>query len=334
MTHGAIAGIKTRTFILLLLIGLSLSIVLLHEVGWLQNFLDANAVRVLFQSIVWEGIPFILLGAFISSVVEWSVKPDYLVSLLSDTWLGRTTAGLLGLAVPVCDCGAVPVARTLRRKGVGESIAFTFVLSTPTLNLLALISTYIAFHQSIAWVFLRAGSALIVALVAGFLVHLHEDSLTEVWVTPVSVEHDHDVRGFRLLRMITDHTTSEVFAIGPFFVASALLAAIAQGIWPIHAVTAFTQHSLWSIPLLMALGASLSLCSEADAFVAASLTSLFSPGAVLAFMLMGQTADIRNLLLLPRVFGKRTVVIGLAGTIVLIFLLAVAVNRILPGGFV
>ncbi len=332
--HGAIAGIKTRTFILLLLIVLSLSTVLLHEVGWLQNFLDANAVRVLFQSIVWEGIPFILLGAFVSSVVEWSVKPEYLVNLLSDTWLGRTTAGLLGLAVPVCDCGAVPVARTLRRKGVGESIAFTFVLSTPTLNLLALISTYIAFHQSIGWVFLRAGSALIVALVAGFLVRLREDSLTEVWVTSVSVEHKHDVRGFRLFRMITDHTTSEVFAIGPFFVASALLAAIAQGIWPIHFVTTFTQHSLWSIPLLMILGASLSLCSEADAFVAASLTSLFSPGAVLAFMLMGQTADIRNLLLLPRVFGKRTVIIGLIGASILIFIIAVMVNRVLPGGFV
>ena len=332
--HGALTGIKTRTSVLMGLIVLSLVFVMLHEMGWLQNFLDANAARVLFQSIVWEGIPFILLGAFISSIVEWTVKPDNLVSLLSDTWLGRLVAGLLGLAVPVCDCGAVPVARTLRRKGVGESIAFTFVLGTPTLNVIALISTYIAFHQSIGWVMLRAVSALFVALMAGFLVRFREDSLTEVWATKAVVhEHGH-IHGFRLWRSIADHAGTEVFAVGPFFVASALFAAIAQGIWPIHAITAFTQHSIWSIPLLMILGASLSLCSEADAFVAASLTSLFSPGAVLAFMLMGQTVDIRNLLLLPRVFGRRTVISGLAGATVIIFFVALAVNRVIPGGWV
>ncbi len=241
---------------------------------------------------------------------------------------------MVGLVVPVCDCGTIPVARTFRRKGVGESVAFTFALGTPTINLVALIATFIAFHQQWKWVLIRAGAALMISFVVGIVVHFQEEGLTEKWNHTQLGDPHQGLRGFGKWRHAADHSVSELFAVGPFFVISALFAAIAQGLWSLRTVTAFTQHSIWSIVLLMVLGSAFSLCSEADAFVAASLTTIFSPGAVMAFLLAGQMIDVRNLFLMPQVFSKRTVAVGLSIAAVMIFLVALLVNQIFVGGWI
>ncbi|MCY0892240.1 MAG: permease [Acidibacillus sp.] len=333
MVHGGLVGAKVRTLALIALIAGCFIAIAVYSHGAVHPLMNAHMVKSLFQSIVWEAFPFILLGAMLSSIIETWVGSNHLSALLSDSLSGRMTASIMGLVVPVCDCGTIPVARSLRRKGVGESVAFTFALGTPTINLVALISTFIAFHQQWSWVLLRAGAALIIAIVTGIAVHFREEGLLEKW-NAVHPNHDHqDVKGLSKWRHATDHSIEELFAVGPFFVISALFAAIAQGLWPMHAVTTFTQHSVWSIVLLMILGSAFSLCSEADAFVAASLTTIFSPGAVMAFLLAGQMIDVRNLMLMPQVFSKKTMAVGLPLAAVMIFSVALLVNRFFTGGW-
>lgn len=333
-THATVIGGKLRAVTLAGVIALCIGVTVLYEAGALQQLLRIETIRALFQSIVWEAFPFIVLGAVVSAMMESFIRGDAMAHMLPDSLGGRAVASLLGVVLPVCDCGAVSVARTLRRKGVGESIAFSYALSTPTLNLVALYATYAAFHQQWTWVILRGGAALAIAMVAGLVVRVREEALTEQWTSDYSVGPSPARKGWALFRHATDHAGAEIFAVGPFFILSALMAAVAQSLWPIHSITMFTQHSLWSIVLLMALGSVLSLCSEADAFVAASLSTLFSPGAILAFLLMGQMVDLRNLLLMPRVFSRRTVVAGLAVATILTFVFALAVNRYLVGGWV
>ncbi len=333
LAHDAVVGTKLRAATLFALIALGVLLIGLNETGTLYKYLDFHAIHHMFQSIVWDAIPFIVIGAVVSALIETYISKENLSALLSDSILGRIAATLLGLALPVCDCGAISVARTFRRKGVSESIAFSFVLATPTLNLVTLVATFVAFHSGWQWLLMRAGWAIVIAMVAGLIVHFRDDALTEKWGQAIHIHAVHH-KGLKKLIHVGDHSVSELFAVGPFFVASAMLAAIAQGLWPIRGITAFTQHSVWSILLLMALGSVLSLCSAADAFVAASLTSLFSPGAVLAFLLMGQTVDIRNLVLMPKVFGKGTFILGLSVVVVLIFALALTTNRLMIGGWV
>lgn len=331
MTHGALAGAKARVVILFALVALLIAAIEFAERGALEHALHLTVVHSLFQTIVWDAFPFLVLGAGVSAFIETVIHHDRLSRFLADSLAGRVTAALVGVVLPVCDCGTAPIARSLRHKGVSESVAFTYVLAAPTVNIVALSSTFVAFHESFLWVAMRAGGAWVIALSAGFLTRFREDGLTETWVlskppAPVAARTEKWAH-------FADHTVSELFAIGPFFAASALLAAVAQAFWPIRAVTQFTQHSIWSIPLLMGLGATLSLCSEADAFVAVALSSLFSPGAILAFLLIGQTVDVRNLLLMPSVFGKRTLATGFLMVAALVFIMALAVNRVLTGGF-
>ncbi len=332
MTHGALVGAKLRTTTLAGLIVLCILAIGFYETSHVQYASHIQMVKTLFQSIVWEAFPFIVIGVALSALIDSFVGANGLSAFLSDSLSGRLTAGVLGLFLPVCDCGTIPVARTMRRKGVGESVVFTFALGTPTVNLVALLSTFAAFHQQWSWVLWRAGGAFVIAIVAGLVVRFGEDALTEKW--EVDAHPRTKRRGWTAWRHAADHSVGELFAVGPFFVASALLAAVAQGLWPMQVVTGFTQHSVWSILLLMSLGSVLSLCSEADAFVAASLTTLFSPGAVMAFMLAGQLTDLRNLLLMPQVFSKRTVTVGLTTAFILIFACALLVNQVSTGGWV
>ena len=298
----------------------------LYATGSWRVALNWRTIHILFQGIVWDGMSFIVIGAVLAAMIESWISSGGMVSLLPDNLAGRIVAASVGATLPVCDCGAIPIARTLRRKGVGESIAFTFVLGAPTLNIVALAATFVAFHQHWQWLVLRAGAAFFIAVVAGWIVRFREDGLTEGWRR--SAVGNRHPRG---LGHILSHASGEVFVVGPFFVASALLAAMAQGVLPVHAVTAFTQHSVWSIALMMGAGGALSLCSAADAFIAASLVGLFSPGAILAFLLAGQMIDLRNVFTLPQTFGRRTVTLGLSVVTLLIFAVAVLVNLWLTG---
>lgn len=323
--HEAATGFKARTAALIALIVSCAVVIAIYEFGAFQRFLNIALFRDLFQSIVWEGLPFVVLGVALSAVVEVWVKGDAMAGFLSDGLFGRLMAGLSGLFVPACDCGVVPLARGLRRKGVSESVAFTFVLSVPTVNWIALLATFFAFHRQWQWLLVRMGAALAIALLAGFVVRFKEEGLTERVQTPVHVHSGH-VRS--KWQSVIGHAQSELFEVGPFFAASALLAGLVQGFAPLRAVTVFTHDSLWSIPLMMALGAVLSLCSSADAFVAVGLSTLFSPGAILAFLLAGQMIDMRNLVMMPKVFSRRTLFLGLTVAALGIFAAALIANHL------
>jgi uncharacterized membrane protein YraQ (UPF0718 family) len=80
---------------------------------------------------------------------------------------------------------------------------------------------------------------------------------------------------------------------------------------------------------LMPLASVLSICSEADAFVARAFASSFSPGSVLAFMTIGQIVDLRNGLLLFRTIGARLVVLIAVVGYGLVLLEGVALNALL-----
>ncbi|MCY0876272.1 MAG: permease [Firmicutes bacterium] len=322
--HETASGLKARTAALIALIVSCTAVIAIYEFGAFQRFLNIALFRDLFQSIVWEGIPFVVLGVALSAIVEVWVKADVMAGVLSDGLMGRLMAGLTGLFIPACDCGVVPLARGLRRKGVSESVAFTFVLSVPTVNWIAMAATFFAFHREWQWLLVRMGAALAISLVAGFVVRFGEEGLTERVQTSIHL-HDH---GRSKWRSVIEHAQSELFEVGPFFAASALLAGLVQGFTPLRAVTVFTHDSLWSIPLMMALGAILSLCSSADAFVAIGLSTLFSPGAILAFLLAGQMIDLRNLVMMPKVFSRRTLTLGLTVAAIGIFAVAVLVNHL------
>jgi uncharacterized protein len=128
---------------------------------------------VIATAIVVEALPFVLLGALVSALIEVFV-PDRAFAAASRLPLRWQVPGaaLAGFAMPVCECGSVPVARRLILRRVHPAAGFAFMLASPVINPIVLLSTAIAYHGQAA-LEMTAGRAILgitVALVAATIV--------------------------------------------------------------------------------------------------------------------------------------------------------------------
>lgn len=99
-----------------------------------------------FLGIVIEALPFLLLGAVISGVIDAFLTPDDIARVVPrNPFLATIFGAFLGFAFPVCECGVVPVVRRLYKKGLPTWVGITFLLAAPVINPIVLVSTYVAF---------------------------------------------------------------------------------------------------------------------------------------------------------------------------------------------
>jgi len=263
----------------------------------------AQNLVLVFASIVVEALPFVLLGAIVSGLIEVFVPERWFAAA------GRLPARLQvpgavvgGLAFPVCECGSVPVARRLILRGVHPAAGVTFMLAAPVLNPVVLLSTYVAYQgrEAMAMVAGRAVLGALVAVTAGWA--LGGGRTVRSLVRPREGEHGHDHAGGRAAR-VGGHVAADFFFMGRLVVLGGALAALAQVAVPQNAISGVLLSPLTGGAILMGFAFLLSLCSEADAFVAVSFT-LFPLGAQLAFLVFGPVLDAKLALLYGATFGR------------------------------
>nr|MBK5235946.1 permease [Clostridium sp.] len=164
---------------------LSIIIVLLLSIYFARNAniikLDSRIINdfaTIFLSIIFEGIPFILIGALTSSIIQIFVSEDAIAKIIpKNKFVGVLIASLVGLVFPVCECAIVPITRRLLKKGVPLNIAVTFMLSVPIMNPVVLLSTHYAFMGMPYMVIARAMFGMIGAITIGILIGtLHRGS--------------------------------------------------------------------------------------------------------------------------------------------------------------
>ncbi|MCJ7690196.1 MAG: permease, partial [Clostridiaceae bacterium] len=164
---------------------LGIIIILLLAMYFVNNIyiikIDSRVVNdfaTIFLSIIIEGIPFILIGALASSIIQMFVSEETIARIIpKNKFLGVFIASLVGLVFPVCECAIVPISRRLIKKGVPLSIAVTFMLSVPIMNPVVLLSTHYAFMGMSYMVIARAMFGMIGAITIGIIIGiLHKDS--------------------------------------------------------------------------------------------------------------------------------------------------------------
>lgn len=289
-----------------------------EQFAGLQNFL------LIFGSLLIEAVPFVLLGAVVSAGIEVFVPATVFERL---TRLPRPlqlpAAGLAGFAFPVCECGSVPVARRLAAKGLTPAAAVTFMLAAPILNPIVIISTVVAYRGRdtlLPMVLGRAGLGLLAAMAVGWVVsNKHPDELLKA--RPEN-DHAHEHEQGSKAKSFFGHLAGDFVFMGRFLVIGAIVAAALQTFVPQSIIGSVAETPVVALLAMMVLAFVLSLCSESDAFVAASFVQ-FGVGAQLAFLVFGPMVDTKLGILYSATFSKgffRTVVIAvgavtLAGTL-------------------
>jgi uncharacterized membrane protein YraQ (UPF0718 family) len=292
---------RTATLPLALAVGAgALLVVVGGRLAQADSVAEISTFTVIFASIAVEALPFVLLGALMSALIEVFVS-DRAFERVSRLPLRLQVPGLAlcGMAMPVCECGSVPVARRLILRGVHPGAGVAFMLAAPILNPVVLFSTAVAYsgQDAVLMVAARAGLGMALATASGLLIA--RMGAGRLLARPDVPHHHH---GAGRVRRVMDHLSSDFFFMGKFVVAGAALAAALQTLVPQEVFTGVLTTPLVGAALLMVFAFLLSLCSEADAFVAISFVQ-FPIGAQLAFLVFGPVLDIKLSLLYAATFG-------------------------------
>ncbi len=282
-----------------------------------------------FLGILIAALPFLLAGVLIGSAIEIFVSESVLNRIFPKNKVLATACGAsLGTIFPTCECGMVPVARSLIRSGVPSYAAIAFMLAAPIVNPLVFISTWIAFENVyIALTRLLSGFLLAFIGTLVFMAVKPETALSiEQSFLSAAVQHTENATSrLSKIRGFIDTSAGEFLALGKFLVIGSVLAAVVLNFVSRDMILTIGRDPGSSILAMMSLASGLSLCSSSDAFVARAFSNSFTPGSVLAFMLTGPLVATKSFMLLSVLKLKPTLYI-LAAILISIFTISSAIN--------
>jgi uncharacterized membrane protein YraQ (UPF0718 family) len=289
--RSATRGTATAIVAVLVALGVVTRLVDPERFAWVQTFF------VIFGSLVIQALPFVLLGALASAAIEVFVPIRTLERLAQlPQPLQLPAAGLAGVAFPICECGSVPVARRLAAKGLSPAAAVTFMLAAPVVNPVVIASTFVAFRgRSALWTMVlgRFGLGLLVAVVVGWVIgERSRDQLLRPRADDVAAEPIELGPPEPRWRSFFVHLGGDFLFMGRFLLLGATIAAVVQTFLPASLIDGVARTPILSLLVMMGLAFVLSLCSESDAFIAASFTP-FGPAAQLAFLVFGPMVDFK-----------------------------------------
>ena len=251
-----------------------------------------------FVAIIVQALPFLVLGVLMSAAIAAFVpRAFWQRALPSNPILAVPVAGAAGIVLPGCECASVPVAGSLMARGVTPAAALAFLLSAPAINPIVLVSTFAAFPGEPEMVVARLIASFGTAVIVGWLwLRFGRPG----WLRIPQRMHVEGSTPWHTFRLTASH---DFLHAGGFLVIGGLAAAAMNVAMPTEWMEALASNPLLAILAMAVLAVLLSICSEADAFVAASFTS-FSLTARLTFLVVGPMIDLKLMSMQAGIFGR------------------------------
>lgn len=279
-----------------------------------------------FVSIILEAFPFMLIGALLSGAVEAFVPQRIMVRYLSgrNKYLMIPLAGVLGVVLPSCECAIIPLVRRLLKKGMPFSIGLAYLLAGPIVNPVVALSTYYAYGFNFKITAVRVvagyGIAVFVAVVMnrifpndkGVAVDLQSEKKFQLVKEPISLLEINITKAKpkfsqRFLSFL-QHARSEFFDVAIYLIVGAFVAAFLQHFVGRQALSDFGSNEPLSVVIMMVFAIVSNLCSQTDAFIAATFQGTgISLSAQLAFLLLGPMLDVKLFFMYFKILKKRAV---------------------------
>ena len=273
--------------------------------GKAQDFLTLSI------SVIVESMPFVILGIVLSIAVQVWVPDSWVLRVLpKNPFLRRAAISFIGVFLPVCECGNVPLARGLMVKGFTVSESMTFLLAAPIINPITIITTHQAFGWDDGILVGRIVGGFVIANLIGWLFSRHPDQdslLTAKFARECRVPDAHAHSASRWQESVALFRRESSVILPALFIGAIAAGAI-QSLVPRSVLVGLGSNPLWSILAMMVLAFVISVCSNVDAFFILPFASTFMPGSIVSFLVFGPIIDIKMLALLRTTFTARTLV--------------------------
>jgi uncharacterized membrane protein YraQ (UPF0718 family) len=280
----------------------------IDDAGLPNQFQDFLTLSI---SVIIESLPFVVLGIVLSILVQvWIPDHIFLRLIPRNPFLRRIVISLLGVLLPVCECGNLPLARGLIVKGLTVSESMTFLLAAPIVNPITILTTYQAFGWDDGILVSRIVGGFVIANLIGWVFSTHrgqQSLLTPRFSAECRIDADHH-HGAGKWNDSVALFVRETSVILPALFIGSVIAGLVQVAVSRQVLVTLGSNPVWSIVAMMILAFIISICSNVDAFFILPFASTFLPGSIVVFLLFGPMIDIKMLALMRTTFRTKVLI--------------------------
>ena len=267
-----------------------------------------------FWEVLSQMAPFLLFGFLVAGVLSVLIKPESVERHLGGRGLWQVLkAAAVGVPLPLCSCGVIPVAASLRRHGASRGATTAFLISTPQDGVDSILVSFSLLGAPFA--IFRPIVALISGVIGGSIVTLFHDVPQEETHERADCTDDccNTERGGRLVRILRYGFVSLPADIGRSLLIGLIIAALLTAIIPVNYISDHLGRGVVAILVMMMLGVPVYVCATASIPIAAALVVQggVSPGAALAFLMTGPATNAATIATIWKTMGHKTAVVYL-----------------------
>lgn len=254
--------------------------------------------------------PYLLFGFLMAGVLSVLISKEYVRRHLGGHgWTSAFKAALVGVPMPICSCGVIPLAASLRKHGASRTATASFLASTPQTGIDSLMITY----ALLGWVY--AVFRAVVAFVSGILCGIAVGAVSpkETEEPPECMDECCQPNGTPVVKRILSYG----FVSLPRDIARAMVLGIAisgliSGLVPENYFADRMGDSVAAMFLMLLIGIPLYVCSSGSVPIAlAFIKAGISPGAALIFLITGPATNAATLTTLWQIIGRKQLVVFL-----------------------
>lgn len=281
-------------------------------------------------SLVTEMAPFLLLGFLFAGILHVFVPKTLYTNYLSkNDFRSVVLAALFGVPLPLCSCGVIPTAMSLRKDGVSRGAVTSFLIATPQTGVDSIMATYSVFGLPFA--IIRPVAAFCTALFGGHLVNVfvHDDDKCRVSgdvVCDCEKKNNHklvEVFKYGFVTMLQD--------VGKWLILGLLIAGLITIIVPDSFFSQFADMPILNMIIVLAFSIPMYLCATGSIPIAAALMLKgLTPGAALVLLMAGPATNVASLLVVNKVMGKKNLLVYLASIICGAVAFGLVIDYLLP----
>lgn len=253
---------------------------------------------------------YLIFGFFIAGILHIFFPESFILRHLGKNSIGSVIkASLTGIPLPICSCGVIPLAASIRQKGASKGATLSFLISTPQIGTDSFMITY----SLIGWIFavFRIIASFITALISGILANIFSaDKEKQVEIKP---NGNDKTTAKQRMHEIFSYMQYELFgSIANYLVVGIVLAGLIAAFVPDLFFETYLNNQFLSMILMLIVGIPMYICATASTPIAASLILKgISPGAALVFLLAGPATNTVTISMVLKSLGKKSLVIYL-----------------------
>ena len=284
-----------------------------------------------------EMAPYLLLGFFFAGLLRAFVpKSIYRKHLAPRNMKSVVKAALLGIPLPLCSCGVIPTSVGLRREGASHGACTSFLIATPQTGVDSIAATYSL--MGLPFAIVRPIAALFTSMFGGWLVNkfANEDETLSEETTKETAECNCDqhpspsfwnnfisAMRYAFVEMLQD--------VGKWLVVGLLIAALITVAVPNEWLAALHDYKLLNMLIVLAVAIPMYVCATGSIPIAVSLMAKgLTPGAALVLLMAGPAVNSASMLVVGKVFGRRTLRLYLTAIITGAVVFGLCIDYLLP----